>query len=209
MKYVELSSALRRHKLYIFTLGDIKNLLPDKKAKTIKNNLSRWASQGYFIKLKRDLYEFIEHGLREKIPDLYVASRLYEPSYISLETALSIYSIIPDVAAGVTSVTTRPTRTFRNKYGSFFYRTCQPRAFTGYALMRYEGFKVHIADREKAIVDFLYYRLRTGYLLDFEEERLNKKILRSLNWKKAFHYAKLFNHKTIKALTQCKGYVKC
>jgi len=95
-----------------------------------------------------------------------------------LQTALSIYSIIPDVAAWVTSVTTQSTRTFKNKYGSFLYRTCKRKAFTGYRLILYDGFKVNMADKEKALVDFLYYRLRSGLPLNFEEERFNKEILK-------------------------------
>jgi len=208
MDYNKLLSALRRHKMYVFTLRDINNLFPDEKVKTIKNNLIRWISKGYFVRLKRNLYELVEQP-ELKIPDLYIANRLYEPSYVSLETALSVYSIIPDIAAGVTSVTTRPTRTFKNKYGLFFYRTCQRRAFVGYRLTLYEGFKVYIADKEKALVDFLYYRLRTGSSLNFDEERFNKKILREIEWEKAFYYAQLFNFKTVQLLNKCREYVKC
>ncbi|MFH1553037.1 MAG: hypothetical protein ABID83_05315 [Candidatus Omnitrophota bacterium] len=209
MDYIRFSSTLRRNKLYLFTLTDIKNLFPGEKEKTIKNNFTRWLSKGYCVRLKNNLYEFIEPGPEVKIPDLYVANRLYEPSYVSLETALSIYSIIPDIAAGVTSVSTRPTRTFRNRHGSFFYRTCRSAAFTGYRLMLYDGFKTYIADKEKALVDFLYYRLRSGFSLNFDEERFNKKILKKINWKKVFYYAGLFNEKTVRALKECKEYVKC
>lgn len=209
MNYIELSSTLRSHKMYLFTLGDIKNLFPDEKVKTIKNNFIRWLSKRYFVRLKRGLYEFVEQGGELKIPDLYIASRLYEPSYVSLEAALSIYSIIPDIAAAVTSVTSRPTRTFKNKYGSFFYRTCQKKAFTGYRIMLYEGFKVWIADEEKALIDFLYYRSRLSQSLDFNEERLNKEILKKIDWKKAFRYAKLFNSKIVKLTKKCEEYVKC
>ena len=209
MDYNALSLVLRSHKICLFTLGDLKNLFPREKEKAIRNNLTRWLSKEYFVRLKRDLYEFVERGRELKIPDLHVANRLYEPSYVSLETALSIYSIIPEIAAGVTSVTTRPTRTFKNKYGPFFYRSCKGEAFTGYSLMLYEGFKVHIADKEKSVVDFLYYRLRLSHSLDFAEERFNKKILKKLNWRKAFRYARLFNKRTIEAVKECKEYVKC
>lgn len=195
--------------MYIFALSDIQRLFPKEKAKTIKNNLSRWLAKGYFIRLKRDLYEIVDKGVELNIPDLYVANRLYAPSYVSLEAALSFYSIIPDVAAAVTSVTTRPTRKFRNNYGSFFYRTCRQKAFTGYRLLASEGFKVYIADKEKALVDFLYYRLRSGRALDFKEERLNKRILRKINWKRAFSYALLFNHKAVKALKACREFLRC
>lgn len=209
MDYFKLSSVLRSHKMYLFTLGDVKNLFPDEKAKTIKNNLNRWLSKGYFVRLKRDLYEFVERAQETAIPDLHVANRLYGPSYVSLETALSIYSIIPDVAASVTSVATRPTRTFKNKYGSFFYRTCKPEAYRGYKVMLYAGFKVCIADKEKALADFLYYRMRLSKFLDFEEERFSKKILKKIDWRKTLNYARLFNKKTAKIVKECEVYVKC
>ncbi len=209
MDYVTLSLNLRNHKMYIFTLEDVKNFFPNENTKTVKNNFVRWISKGYFLRLKRDLYELVDKGVVVKIPDVYVANRLYEPSYVSLETALSIYSIIPDIAVSVTSITTRPTRTFKNNYGSFFYRTCQKKAFTGYRLMSYEGFKVNIADKEKALVDFLYYRLRSGNILNFSQERLNKRMLKKIDWEKAFNYAKVFNKRTIGLVKECKEYVKC
>ena len=209
MDYLTLSLALRKHKMYLFTLEDLRNLFPQEREKTIKNNFTRWLAKGYFIRLRRGLYEFVESSAALRIPDLYVANRLYQPSYVSLETALSIYSIIPEVAAGVTSVTTRATRTFKNKYGSFFYRTCKKEAFSGYTLMAYEDFKVWMADKEKALVDFLYYRWRLNHLLDFTEERFNKKILKKIDWEKAFHYARLSNKRTVRVLKKCEEYVKC
>jgi len=209
MNYLGLTLALRKYNIYLFTLEDVRKLFPRERIKTIKNNIGRWLSRGYFVRLKRDLYEFVEGGSESKIPDLYIANRLYEPSYVSLETALSIYSIIPDIAAGVTSVTARATRTFKNKYGSFFYRSCKKEAFTGYGLMLYEGFKVCVAGKEKALVDFLYYRRRSNRSLDFAEERFNKKILKKIDWEKAFGYAKLFNNGTVRLLKKCKEYVKC
>lgn len=209
MNYTIFNLSLRNHKLYVFSLGDVKNLFPNENIKTIKNNFSRWLSKGYLARLKRNLYKLVEQGSELKVPDLYIANKLYKPSYISLETALSIYSMIPDIAAAVTSITTLPTRTFKNKYGSFFYRACQKRAFTGYRLMSYEGFKVYIADKEKALVDFLYFRLRSGISLNLKEERFNKNILRKMDWKKAFRYGRLFNNKTVRTLRQCKEYILC
>ena len=209
MDYNRLSYQLRRNKLSLFTLRDIKNLFPGEEAKTIKNNLMRWVSKGYLVRLRRGVYEFSSQGLEASLPDVYVANRLYEPSYVSLETALSIYSIIPGVAAGVTSVTTRPTRAFKNRYGAFFYRTCRPRAFTGYRLVNYEGFKVRLADKEKALVDFIYYRLRSGFPPDFGNERFDKKLLKELNWKKVSYYAGFFNKRTGETLKKCEVYTGC
>ena len=144
MRYFDLISELKKDKLIIFSLRDVENLFPKGKLKTLKNALGRWIKSGQFVRLKRNLYEFVESGSESNIPDVYVANKLYAPSYISLETALSFYGLIPDIAAQVTSITTRPTREFKNKHGCFFYRSCRPRAFTGYKLMQYKGFDKHI-----------------------------------------------------------------
>lgn len=209
MEYLKLISELRKKKLYIFSLEDITNLFPDQSLKTLKNNLSRWMKQNRFVRLKRDLYEFVEPGAESKITDLYVANRLYEPSYVSLETALSIYSIIPDIAIQVTSLTTRPTRNFKNKYGLFLYRTCRKRAFTGYRLVSYGADKVLMADKEKAFVDFLYYRLRSGNRLDFKEERFEEKILKGMDWSKMLRYAALFNNRTLELIKNYRRFLRC
>ncbi len=208
MDYPTLNLALRKNKLYLFALNDVGNLFPDAKEKTIKNNLTRWLAKGYFNRLKKNLYG-IGQNSEPKIPDLYIANRLYEPSYVSLETALSFYSIIPDITAAVTSITTRATRRFKNKYGSFSYKTCKKEAFKGYKIMNYSGFKVCIADKEKALVDFLYFRSRSGFPMEFNEERFNKKVLNTLNWKKASRYAGDFNKKTVELLKKCKEYSRC
>ncbi|MCM8773778.1 MAG: hypothetical protein NC820_03470 [Candidatus Omnitrophica bacterium] len=210
MDYLKLITNLRKNKLYLFTLRDIKNLFPQENTKTIKNNLVRWLRKEYFRRVKRDLYEVIDFGEELNIPDLYIANKLYEPSYVSLETKLSIYSIIPEVSAGVTSITTKAIREFKNSYGLFIiYRSCILKAFTGYMIMNYKGFKVKIADREKALVDFLYYRLRRGILLDFKGERFNKVILKKMDWQRLFFYAGLFNEKVLKSTQEFRRFVKC
>ncbi len=175
----------------------------------MKNNLGRWVKKALLLRLRKNLYEFIEPGLESNIPDVYVGNKLYAPSYISLETALSIYSLIPDIAVQVTSLTTLPTREFKNRHGSFFYRSCQKKAFTGYKLMQYEGVKILIADKEKALVDFIYFSIRQKEPLDFDEERLERDLVKKLNWSKTLKYAKLFNKKTVSALLELKEWAKC
>ena len=209
MKYMEFLSALRRNNVSIFSLRDVENTFPDANVGTIKNNLSNWRKKGYIERLKRDLYACVEPVLESEIPDFYVANKLYPPSYISLETALSLYNIIPEIAAQVTSVTTRSSREFKNRYGIFIYRSCKKMAFTGYRIRSYEGYKVLIADEEKALVDFLYFKLRHGTAVNFEEERFDADILMGIEWKKAAEYAELFNKVTLNKLKDCRNWLEC
>jgi len=193
----------------IFSLRDIENMFPVANVATIKNNLTNWRKKGYIERLKRDLYACVEPVLESEIPDFYIANKLYAPSYISLETVLSFYNIIPEIAAQVTSVTTKPSREFKNRHGVFIYRSCKKRAFTGYRIVSYEGHKVLIADREKALVDFLYFKLRHGQSIDFEEERFDEDVLKGIEWRKAEEYAEVFNKVTLNKLKDCRSWLEC
>jgi len=204
MRALEFLSILRKNNMSIFSVRDIANLFPDAHVATLKNNLSSWAKKGYIERLKRDLYACVEPGLGSELPDFYVANKLYIPSYISLETALSHYNIIPEIAVQVTSVTTKPGREFKNRYGVFIYRSCKNRAFTGYRIVSYEGYNVLIADKEKALVDFIYFKLRHGLAVNFDEERFDRLILSGIAWEKAMDYAELCNKVTLKKLTDCR-----
>jgi hypothetical protein len=124
---------------------------------------------------------------------MYVASRLYSPSYVSLETALSNYSIIPEVSMAVTSVTTKPTRTFKNQHGLFIYRTVKPACFSGYYVAQVSGFPVLIAEPEKAVVDYLHFKTYRKKEFVLPDERFDKGIISGLNTKKLNKYASLFN----------------
>lgn len=209
MKYVEFLDRLQKNRYFIFSLEDLLILFPQTKKKTILNQVSSWSKRGYIIRLKKNLYEIAQKGIgRFEIPDLFIANRLYIPSYISLETALSIYNIIPEVAFGVTSVTTNPTKRFKNKHGEFSYFSCQPKAYTGYLLTDYEGFKVAIAEKEKAFVDYIYFKTRRENNFLLEEERFDEDILKELDWKKILRYAKLYNKRLIKKMREIeKGMV--
>lgn len=208
MKYEAFLTVIRKNKLYIFSADEMSKYFPGSSSRTSQNQLQSWAQKGLMIRLKRGLYQirFAEGG--PELPDLYVANRLYEPSYVSLETMLSFYSLIPEVAAGVTSVTTRQTKYFRNKLGGFKYSSCKTEAFGGYRIMLYEGFKVYVAEPEKALVDFVYFKRRSGQKIDLEGERFDQERLRKLSWRKVFHYAGLYNKKTLAAVKRIKGEFK-
>jgi predicted transcriptional regulator of viral defense system len=131
-------------------------------------------------RLRRGLYE-LSYPEPAVLPDLWVANRLYEPSYVSLETALSLHQLVPETAAQVTSVTTKATRRFTTPHGLFTYSTVRPAAFGGYGLRRLQGREVRIAGPEKALVDRLYFGLRRGESLEsLREERWDLPRLRGL-----------------------------
>ena len=93
----------------------------------------------------------------------------------------------------VTSLTTKPTRKFRNKHGLFIYRTIKPVCFTGYFVEKQGIFSILIAEPEKAIVDYVYFKTYRNKRFDFIEERLDKDKIMRLNKKKIYKYARLYD----------------
>jgi len=195
MKYMEVYSELERRDIYVFSIDDLLKIFSSERD-ILKQQIFYWRKKGWIKTLKKGIYE-INYPKRKMLPDFFIANRLYEPSYVSLETALSYYSLIPEVAMGVTSVTTKPTREFRNHYGFFGYRTIVERGYLGYRLIEYQGQKVKIAEPEKAFVDCLYLNPKV------DELRLNERKLNELSRDKMLNYASIFN-KTV--VDKVKGY---
>ena len=70
----------------IFTNNQVKAWYPG----FDKNNLTRWVQKGYIFKLRKGYYTFKEYKDTKNI-NLYLANRIYRPSYISLHTALTFH----------------------------------------------------------------------------------------------------------------------
>jgi len=138
-----------------------------------RNNLTRWCRRGLLVKLRNEHYAFPDY---RQVPDFtrYVANQIYKPSYISLQSALSFYGIIPEEVVQLTSVSTLKTSRFTNPFGTFQYRNLKEQLFFGYKIsVLADGRGVLMATAEKALLDFLYLNpfYKTGQ--DMEELRLD------------------------------------
>lgn len=122
-----------------------------------QRQLSDWTRAGKLVQLRRGLYTLAESYREERPTNFAIANWLVRPSYISLQTALSYYSMIPEHVAAVTNVTTnRPIR-IANEFKYFIYRHIKENFFFGYryyALFR--GQSAFIATPEKALLDLIY-----------------------------------------------------
>lgn len=184
MKWDDFSSKMRGKQVQVFTPLDIRRTVGGSKT-SVAFLVHRWKEAGKIVSLKKELYAFPDAHL----PEPYIANKLYEPSYVSLEFALSYHRVIPENVYTITSVTTRPTREFRAMGKLYAYRTMKREAFTGYATVRRGGFSFNIADPEKAFVDANYYRYLAG---NSPLRRFDKEKLRNV---RAVRYARLFKIK--------------
>ena len=144
-----------------------------------RNNLTRWCRRGLLIKLRNEFYAFPEF---RTVPDSsrYVANRIYDPSYISLHSALSFYGMIPEEVVQVTSVSTLKTAKFENPFGTFHYHNVKPPLYFGYEIkMMQNGRGVLFATAEKALLDLLYLNPFYKTEQDMEELRLDEDYMQS------------------------------
>jgi len=127
--------------------------------KNIELQLNRWIKQGKIIQLKRGFYILEENYRKLDVFEPYIASILKSPSYISLEKALEMHHLIPDVVFSITSVTTkqRPAE-FVSRIGRFKYSSIKKEYFWGYHIVELDDQKGYLADPEKALIDLFYFK---------------------------------------------------
>lgn len=163
-----------------------------------RRRLNDWQDKGYLKKIINRYYIFSDLALDENTL-FEIANRIYSPSYVSLEMALSYYGFIPEAVYGITSVTTRVTRMFTTEAGTFIYRSLSPRLFFGYDLIEY-GIQKHfnLASPEKAILDFLYLNPSLNKADDFSDLRFNRDVfLQKAKEAVLFEYLDRFENKSL------------
>jgi predicted transcriptional regulator of viral defense system len=172
----------------IITLRDIQKSFPGFDSK----NLINWQKKGFLIKLRNGYYLLTESKIDEF--RLYqIANKLYEPSYISLESALNFYGIIPEGVYQIQSVSTLKTEKFATGVGTFNYRTIKKELYFGYSLVTKNNCTFRMATGEKAVLDFLYLRSDIDNYLSFESLRWNRTELQQINENILRDYLGLYN----------------
>jgi len=101
----------------------------------LRRQLSEWVSGGKLWQLRRGLYTLAPPYQKTPPHPFVAANHMVTGSYVSLQTALGYYGLIPEHVAAVTSVTTGRPGEWENPVAGQF-------AF--------------VASREKALLDLIY-----------------------------------------------------
>lgn len=109
-----------------------------------------------------------------------VSAYIYEPSYVSLESALSRHGILSQIPQVLTCVTTNLPRVFKTFLGTIEYRQVKKGYFFGF--IKEAGF--YLAEPEKALLDLLYLDKSKRTL-----HRYSELALKGLSPKKLDNYA--------------------
>ncbi|MEK7141659.1 MAG: hypothetical protein AAB800_03890 [Patescibacteria group bacterium] len=143
-------------------------------------NIKYWLKKGNIIALKKGVYVLKETWERETNKDdyrQYLANQLCQPSYLSGEYIMSKFGLLTEAVYGITSMTTKTTKTFINSLGNFTYYSLSPALFFGFEVKQIGSFSVAVAKKSKAVFDFLYLRF-------LKQTPVNKKTIEELriNW---------------------------
>ena len=142
--------------------------------------IRRLMKGGYLISIKKGFYasDFYLKSINSNRQDSelfkeYLSNIILEPSYISLEYALFLRGIIPEAVTAITSVSTKTSRTYNTKLGSFLYKTIKPELFFGWEIKEFGEKKIKIAPLSKALFDYFYFKkfISRADAIDFIESR--------------------------------------
>lgn len=130
------------------------NLFPNISGKNQKvRELER---AGEIIRLKRGLYVVSPEISGKPLSSELIANRLYGPSYVSMQTALRYYGLIPEAVYVTQSLTVKHSRCFENAVGRFQYVSCHPDYFSiGLTQISEDGYNFVMASPEKALCDLI------------------------------------------------------
>ena len=111
----------------------------------------------YLQKIRNSWYCFTDIKIDETVL-FYIANKIYQPSYVSLETALHYYGIIPEAVFTISSITTLKTQKFKNKQGFYTYTNIKSNCFFGYELVQK---KLHFQNSQyrKNVIRLFIYKL--------------------------------------------------
>lgn len=156
-------------------------LAGDANPREIHRQLSRWRQAGKVYQLRRGLYS-LATPFQKVIPHPFlIANRLIPASYVSLQSALAYYGMIPEHVPVTTSVTTTRPAHWETPVGVFDFRHIQVAFFDGYRLIDLsEKQQAFIARPEKALLDLVYLE-PGGDTLDYLAE-LRLSNLNQLDW---------------------------
>lgn len=184
---IYMQEKLRGSNLRLFTVSDFQKIFKIN-YEAAKRNINRYVKSDILGKAKKGLY-----FLKINPPaEFEIANKLYRPSYVSFETSLSFYGIIPETIYEVISANPRISRNFLVNDLKFSYKKIKKSCFLGYHPEKIKNNVVLIADPEKALADYLYFVALKKRKLSYE--RIN---LKKIKKTKLIRYARCFKNKRL------------
>lgn len=152
-----------------FNTSMLKDIFPEHLAITAK--ASRLENSNNLIRLKKGFYVVNPQISGQPINTFLVANNLYGPSYVSKQSALRYYGLIPERVFETTSMTSRLAKVYTNRLGAFSFTHCPHEYFSiGIRQLKENDITFMIASPEKALCDLMIYtsRLNIRYMSELK-----------------------------------------
>jgi len=177
----------------IVTTDNIHKALSNKYTKfTLKKRIYDLKEKGWLVPLKRGLYFVADITSRGflGISPFVIANAFIKDSYISLESGLSFYNLFEQMLRITASITAHKSIHYEFQDHTYRFLKIKSELYFGFRTEALEGYYIKIAELEKLILDFIYFRNDT-YSIDLIIEKMQKaKDL--LDLEKLFSYAQKF-----------------
>ncbi len=123
----------------------------------VRRQLSRWTKTGNLYQLRRGLSALAPPYQKIKPHPFVVANRMVAGSYVSLQSALAHYGLIPEYVPITTSVTVKRPARWETPLGVYEFRHLKSQLLRGYRLTELGGGQTaFVATPEKALLDLIY-----------------------------------------------------
>ena len=125
--------------------------------KDVRRQLSRWKEAGKVIQLRKGFYALAEPFRSRVAHPFLIANHMIRASYVSLQSALAWYGMIPENVPVTTSVTTLRPWSWDTPLGVFAYRHIKAELFHSFGPVEVSpGNVAMLATREKALCDLIH-----------------------------------------------------
>jgi predicted transcriptional regulator of viral defense system len=126
--------------------------------KSPRNKIANLEIEGKLIRLKRGLYVVSPSVSGKLLSTELIANHIYGPSYVSMESALRYYGLIPESIHTVRSLAIKRSRSFKNSISRFEYINCSDDYFPIGINQKIVGeYSFLIASPEKALCDLIAF----------------------------------------------------
>jgi len=161
MRIVDIIKIIKKSGVKIISLSDLRKLLDIEKDNTSYKIAEKLVAEKFLLRLKKGVYLSAFNP-----PDSFeIANALYTPSYISLESALNYYGLLPQFPYSVTSVSPKKSKKLFIDEKEFEYVQISDKLYWDF---RRDGQTV-IASPEKALLDMIYIVSKGLRRMEFED----------------------------------------
>ena len=103
----------------------------------VRLQLTRWKKAGRIYQLRRGLYAIAPPYQKIDPHPFVIANHIVKASYVSAQSALGFYGLIPEIVTQTISMTGNRHGTWETPLGTYHYRHIQPRLLKGYQMIQF------------------------------------------------------------------------